>query len=180
MYEDLPDYIKDAVRTLANANLRSGQPMQQALENACEEILQLYPEWVTGRLQHECNVNPENVERAIRQIDEEDRQNGRETPRSQLPATCRVLRNGAVILQSNSPEEVDAILQIGDVVRHPSGQGIQILQRLDGATIIAEGQQETQSTPEPFAGTPRTSDSTREPFTGTPHRLDNFDLQEMD
>ena len=53
-----------------------------------------------------------------------------------------------------------------------------IVVKLDGATIIAEGQ---QVTPEPFVGTPHTVDeSTVEPFTGTPHRLDDLDLDEMD
>ena len=44
MFEDLPEHIRAAVRPLANANLRHGQSIQQAMENACNEILHLFPE----------------------------------------------------------------------------------------------------------------------------------------
>ena len=96
------------------------------------------------------------------------------TEGSQLLATCRVVRNGAVILQSNSPEEVDAILQPGDIIRHPNGQEIRCLTvPREIATNIIESQQETS-----FTGTPHTIDEPSvEPFTGTPHRID---LEEMD
>ena len=76
LFEDLPDYIRAAVRPLANANLRHGQSMHQAMENACDEILHLFPEYVNGQLQEEFLRNPERVNEKIREIDEDDRQNG--------------------------------------------------------------------------------------------------------
>ena len=194
LFEDLPEHIRAAVRPLANANLRHGQSMQQALENACNEILYLFPEYVTENLQQQFLRNPERVNEIIREIDEDDRQNER-TPRSELPGyadsirepspvVCTIVRNGGTILQTDSPEAMEAILQPGDIIRHPNGQEIQVVQHVGAstrvfavpreiATNIIESQQETS-----FTGTPHTIDeSSVEPFTGTPHRID---LEQMD
>ena len=196
LFEDLPEHIRAAVRPLANANLRHGQSMQQAMENACDEILHLFPEWVQEELQEEFLRNPERMNGIIREMDEDDRQKGR-TPRSELPGyadsirepspvICTIVRNGETILRTDSPEAMGAILQPGDIIRHPNGQEIQVLQQ-SGSMVtaaapreitinMAESQQETS-----FTSTPHTIDeSSVEPFTGTPHRLDNFDLEEMD
>ena len=191
LFGSLPEYIKSVVRPVAEANLRNGQCMGGALHNATEEVLPRFPEYVDQSFDGECRNRPEQMARAISEIEEEDRQNG-ETPTSKLYGdTVRtstestdsegpgitVIRNAEVIIQSPRVGELEAILQPGDVMRNSFGQEIEFIQRLDGGRAFFR-EQETQ---EAFTGTPHTIDeSSVEPFTGTPHKLENFDLEEMD
>ena len=65
LYEDFPDHIKDVVRPLANANLRCGQSMQQALENAILEVLPRFHDYCDQRFEQEVQERPEEVVRML-------------------------------------------------------------------------------------------------------------------
>ena len=65
MYESLPEHIKNAIRPVAETNLRNGQRMEQALENAMEEVLtHQFPDYVEQRFEQEVRDRPEAVARA--------------------------------------------------------------------------------------------------------------------
>ena len=65
MYESLPEHIKNAIRPVAETNLRNGQRMEQALANAMEEVLtHQFPDYVEQRFEQEVRDRPEAVARA--------------------------------------------------------------------------------------------------------------------
>ena len=73
MYESLPEHIKNAIRPVAETNLRNGQRMEQALANAMEEVLtHQFPDYVEQRFEQEVRDRPEAVARAAAQVDREE------------------------------------------------------------------------------------------------------------